>query len=293
MKKKTWNVCQVNGYITASDPGRLTTSCSHKTYKKSELWRGMNLCGYDEDLPKVILKEIGEDYIVVNNEGCSCKVEIGKHVETPRKGLSYAWSDASISIDTMGPDEAKERMDRVTELYDQMLVNWNELGEPWKNIPLVKEAFEIMCEIPDIVEDVFDTKKEKAKIMDIIASYIEETLTPRFFLEMCEFIKGLDPDLEENLKLMEYLSDFINPDMTMEEFCNKYEKTLKFDPVERSEKWEKVIYDVELECAEILKDEPRGMGFCFSYWSTKAAVLAKHGITWKSPSVMNPGVMFD
>lgn len=293
MKKKTWNVCQVNGYITASDPGRLNTSCSHKTYKRTELKRGMNLCAYDDDLPTVILKEIGEDCIVVNHDGGSHKVEIGKPVETPRKGLSYAWSDATISIDTMGPDEAKERMERVVELYEQMKVNWNELGEPWRNIPLVKEAFEIMWEIPDIIEDVFDTTKEKANTMDVIASYLEETLTPRLCLEICEFIKGLDPDLEDNLIQMEYINDYINPDMSMEEFCNKYEKALKFDPVERSEKWEKVIYDVELECAELLKDEPRGMGFCFSYWSTKAAVLAKHGITWKSPSAMNPRVMFD
>ena len=74
MKKKTWNVCQVNGYITASDPGRLNTSCSHKTHKKSELWIGMNLCAYDDDLPTVILKEIGEDCIVVNHDGGSHKV---------------------------------------------------------------------------------------------------------------------------------------------------------------------------------------------------------------------------
>lgn len=293
MKKKTWNVCQVNGYITASDPGRLNTSCSHKTYKKSELWIGMNLCAYDEYLPKVILKEIDDDYIGVNHEGGSHKVEIGKSVETPRKGLSYAWSDATISIDTMGPDEAKERMERVVELYEQMKVNWNELGEPWRNIPLVKEAFEIMWEIPDIIEDVFDTTKEKANTMDVIASYLEETLTPRLRLEICEFIKGLEPDLEENNQLIGYIDDYLNPDMSMEEFCKKHEKTLRFDPVERTEKWEKVIYDVELECAELLKDEPRGMGFCFSYWSTKTAVLAKHGITWKSPSAMNPRVMFD
>lgn len=293
MKKKTWNVCQVNGYITASDPGLLNTSCSHKTHKKSELWIGMNLCAYDEYLPKVILKEIDDDYIVVNHEGGSHKVEIGKSVETPRKGLSYAWSDATISIDTMGPDEAKERMERVVELYEQMKVNWNELGEPWRNIPLVKEAFEIMWEIPDIIEDVFDTTKEKANTMDIIASYLEETLTPRLCLEICEFIKGLDPDLEDNNQMIGYIDDYLNPDMSMEEFCNKHEKTLRFDPVERTEKWEEVIYEVEKECAELLKDEPRGMGFCFSYWSTKTAVLAKHGITWKSPSAMNPRVMFD
>ena len=63
--------------------------------------------------------------------------------------------------------------------------------------------------------------------------------------------------------------------------------------MERTREWEDCIYDVEKECDRILADEPRGMGFCHSYWSTKRAVLARRGIRWKSPSAMNPGVMFD
>ena len=41
------------------------------------------------------------------------------------------------------------------------------------------------------------------------------------------------------------------------------------------------------------RNAPRGMGFCFLYWSSKAAVLARRGIFWKSPHEMNPRVMFD
>ena len=51
--------------------------------------------------------------------------------------------------------------------------------------------------------------------------------------------------------------------------------------------------EVEKEVDEQLKDEPRGMGFCFSYWSAKRAALARRGIEWRSPSAMNPRVMFD
>jgi hypothetical protein len=50
---------------------------------------------------------------------------------------------------------------------------------------------------------------------------------------------------------------------------------------------------VEKECDERLAGEHKGMGFCFSYWSTKKAVLAKYGIEWDSPATMNPRVMFD
>ena len=72
-----------------------------------------------------------------------------------------------------------------------------------------------------------------------------------------------------------------------------YRVTLRFDPVERSERWEECIYEVEKECDRRLKGERRGMGFCFSYWSTRKAVLARYGIDWKSPAIMNPHVMFD
>ena len=47
------------------------------------------------------------------------------------------------------------------------------------------------------------------------------------------------------------------------------------------------------ELEEELKDEPRGMGFCYGYWSAKRAALAKRGIDWNPPPSMNRGVIFD
>ena len=69
---------------------------------------------------------------------------------------------------------------------------------------------------------------------------------------------------------------------------------LKHDPVEWSTAYEKVIDEVERIVDGELDDHPRGMGFCFAYWSAKKHVLRmKFGIEWRSPSEMNPGVMFD
>ncbi|MBE6201914.1 MAG: hypothetical protein E7134_07030 [Rikenellaceae bacterium] len=69
---------------------------------------------------------------------------------------------------------------------------------------------------------------------------------------------------------------------------------LKRDPVEWTARWEEVIDSVEQQVAEQLAGEPMGMGYCFGYWSAKAAVLAdQYGIQWRSPSAMNPRVMFD
>ena len=68
---------------------------------------------------------------------------------------------------------------------------------------------------------------------------------------------------------------------------------LKSDPVEWTARYEEVIDEVEKIVADRLADHPRGMGFCFAYWHELADVLSDYGIEWRSPSCMNPGVMFD
>lgn len=68
---------------------------------------------------------------------------------------------------------------------------------------------------------------------------------------------------------------------------------LKYDPVEWTAKWEEVIDEVDKAVEKELEGMPRGMGFCFAFWSARSAELAKHGVEWRSPGVMNPEVMFD
>ena len=68
---------------------------------------------------------------------------------------------------------------------------------------------------------------------------------------------------------------------------------LKHDPVEWTARYEEVIDEVEKIVADRLADHPRGMGFCHAYWHELTEVLSDYGIEWRSPSRMNPGVMFD
>lgn len=71
-------------------------------------------------------------------------------------------------------------------------------------------------------------------------------------------------------------------------------RRLRVDPVEYTRRWEEIYYDMEDELDRRFGDEPRGMGFCFMYWSAQKELLAeKYGIEWSSPAAMNPGVMFD
>lgn len=68
---------------------------------------------------------------------------------------------------------------------------------------------------------------------------------------------------------------------------------LKRDPVEWTARWEEVIDEADRMAYENLRDVPRGMGWCFGFWSERKAALKQFGIDWRSPHLMNPGVMFD
>lgn len=68
---------------------------------------------------------------------------------------------------------------------------------------------------------------------------------------------------------------------------------LKSDPIEWTAKWEEVIDKADKAVDKELEGLPRGMGFCFSYWAAIKTELMKYGIDWKSPTAMNPGVLFD
>ena len=71
----------------------------------------------------------------------------------------------------------------------------------------------------------------------------------------------------------------------------KRRRGLKNDPVEMSEAYLAVIDEVEERI-----DQNRtiyGMGACFEIWNLKAQYLAEKGISWSSPAILNPHVMFD
>ncbi len=62
----------------------------------------------------------------------------------------------------------------------------------------------------------------------------------------------------------------------------------KYDPVEETPEYLAVIDEVEKAI-----DERKTLDFCMEYWSLKSDELAKHGIYWRSPVLLNPGMMFD
>ena len=213
-----------------------------------------------------------------------------------------------------------ENVEKLGGLFSRIVENYNSFAASWKSLPLAGEAFELLRDsIPLRVPGEL-TPYTRIVLLDKMLGCLPERDCARLILEVRKYQLSLFPlisadDIKEDMDIDEYdgpsgeyvhqmtkkdvkqamkrTEDYLNPRISMEEWCEKYDVHLKFDPVERSEKWEEIIYDVEAECAEILKDEPKHMGFCFVYWNTKTAALARRGIDWGSPAVMNPRVMFD
>lgn len=176
---------------------------------------------------------------------------------------------------------------RITIAFKQMVDNESE-GELWRNIPLARAILDDLEQaISQGLEQIDGSDRElfcRRVLEDELLPFYD---VPRLTLEIASYT---DACQELKKKLEAYIDTKNVPMSRLETMLGRH---LKFDPVERTPEWERCIYDVESECDSRLKDEPRCMGFCFEYWSTKTAVLAQKGIEWLSPSKMNPRVMFD
>ncbi len=174
-----------------------------------------------------------------------------------------------------------------------LMVKNADAGEYWRNIGLGHIAFDMMGKLPDTVPGEFETPSEKAGILSMMLDQMDELLSPRLCIAIRQEIERLNPGDGDNGRELALLRDFIDESLPMEDFCKKYSRRLLFDPVERTQEYEEAILEVEAECNAALEDTPRGMGFCFAYWSEKRRILAEHGIQWRSPAIMNPHVLFD
>ena len=190
------------------------------------------------------------------------------------------------------------KADKIVALVEKMRKN-SENQEMHLNLPLAEKAMKLL----EALDDPEEGPLGKAYACNAIIEQLPEYDVPRFVLgilrrelawleESTEKSEWLHPeDVKNEISKFE---DYINPDaISMQEFCKKYNRHLLFDPVERTPLWEEIFYEVEEECYRHLKGSPRGMGFCFGYWAEKRGVLAKYGIDWQTPHMMNPRVMFD
>ena len=213
----------------------------------------------------------------------------------------------------------EERIKRIAKIYKGMVKNHSTYMEGWRNYLLIQEALDLFEVMPLRYGDDL-TPYSRIFMLDMMMENLQEEQMPRLSLKIRDFQLSLfdliaDEDLEIDMSFDHYegdkenykreitpndieahrqkLLDYIDLNISTKEWCNKYGRNLLFDTVERTEEWENVIYEVEKRCYELTKGEPKGMGFCFRYWGVKESVLAKYGIDWRNPHLMNPRVMFD
>lgn len=177
--------------------------------------------------------------------------------------------------------------------------NLRKQSREWENSSLAKEFLDIatylegydhMLErlysaVSRMVDTIFERPRLKLKLLDFELTVLRriEAQTGHD-MSICEHVSNELSFYYRNIKYADS-GDFAS----IEQRGN-----LKHDPIEWSAEYERVIDEVEKKVGELLSDEPRGMGFCFSYWNTKANVLSEYyGIEWRSPAIMNPGVIFD
>ena len=194
----------------------------------------------------------------------------------------------------------KEKVNRIVANVEQMRKNSEEM-RMWKNIPLAKECIELL----KAIDDPEETPMGKALACEAIIQQLPEYDVPRLVLSILHYklqlVKESDehdperyPTEEEIVNDIRRLEDYTDIEhVSYNEFMERHRRHLHFDPVERTPEWEDNYYEVEKECDQRLGDTPRGMGFCFGYWSTLRQVLAERGIMWRSPSELNSKVMFD
>ena len=198
-------------------------------------------------------------------------------------------------------------------LYREIFDNASK-GMLWKNIPLVRDFIhELKDKAP--FRNYQENPAGKACILQNLLKekVLDMRDTPRLYQSLCELYRFyldfmVDMDFDENLRsnydryyfrevdqlIYKYAWIIDNPKSGLAQECwDDLGGMLKVDPVQAMPEWEEVIYDVEMELEEELKNEPRGMGFCYGYWSAKRAALERRGIEWNPPPLMNRGVIFD
>ncbi|MCR4847506.1 MAG: hypothetical protein K5920_01480 [Bacteroidales bacterium] len=189
----------------------------------------------------------------------------------------------------MGQNHSLE--DRLQELYDQMRAH-AKVGDFWKNIPLARETLRLMKE--EASEDDRDDIQQLCEWV-VTQKLLLDYETPRLILSFMELWTDLSRDDQRWAKEIQHLRRMIDPNTPEEEKLELMTegRFIKYDPIQLSEAWEENIYEVEKELDEEFKDTDRFMGFCYSYWSSKRAALARRGIVWRSPAIMNPHTHFD
>lgn len=177
--------------------------------------------------------------------------------------------------------------------------NLKSQDKTWENASLVKEFLDIARYLEGYDHMLDNLYYAASRIKEVITDH------PRLRLETLKFLQIIlhriesqcDGELSQSEDIQKEISIYQHNIICADK--NDFEniqqiRHLKQDPVEWSSKYENIIDEADRKIYSLLKDHPRGMGFCFAYWYTKEKILREeYDIEWKSPAKMNPRIIFD
>lgn len=169
----------------------------------------------------------------------------------------------------------------------------------WVNSALAKEFLGYAAMLNNSVESLDSIQIAAERMADTIFD------RPRLKAELIRFrlgvLRQMSPKTDKLLSTIKTCEEKLLQITTNIGYAdnNEFDKIvqkgwLKYDPVEWSARWEEVIDQAEEIAYKNLSDHPRGMGFCHALWHEKRRVLCEQfGVKWRSPAMMNRGVLFD
>ena len=217
--------------------------------------------------------------------------------------FAFGYDDPDIVVPEY-QDNKRQKADtkKLMEVCEKSLEQAEKASEeqnyPWKVASFAREyadAADVLKGYEHLLNSLYSMN---SRMLDLIFDH------PRLKLRLCriqldvlrylEAISGHEMGLTEDMaKEVDGLSSCIA--LADQGRLDEIPQTghLKRDPVEWTERWEEVIDEADRIAYTKLKGTPRGMGWCYSFWSERAAALRTFGIEWRNPHIMNPRVLFD
>ena len=177
------------------------------------------------------------------------------------------------------------------EILDTLRNTIEAAGEPVS----VTFTYAMLNEMARMVEYCEKYKGESPETLMPLYLYIaDEYMYQRHFLFAREYYNKIlalsenCPDSSDKAAIIEKCRS------QLRRIDSKEDGLTENDPVEYTEKYLKILIELEAKIEEALRGEPMGDGFCYEYWSVKKRILKEdYGIRWESPGVLNDDVHFD
>ena len=158
--------------------------------------------------------------------------------------------------------------------------NLEDQDREWENASLAEELLDIVKYLEEYDYMLDNLYSAVSRMVDVIFDH------PRLKLRMLELelllLRRIEIQSDHDLDITEDVEDEIfyyrrNIDRANQGDFDKIEGKghLKRDSIEWSIDYENIIDEANKKIYSLLEGHPRGMGFCFIYWSTKSRILSE------------------